>query len=196
MLCRVVVESIIHVFTRTRTHMHTPHTFTLWTEEQITIQFCNSALLFTGMGSGLSLLCEDFNAQALIPLFNFQVPPQQNPTPVFFIAELVLCGGAAFSAAGAVLVAGPPSGTSAAPPASPLLGVPFLPGSALFPLHLWMSCSAGILAPLQCSRVEFHSGVRECCELLPWVCDGVTSEPLLRQVSAQDFFLQGFGRRE
>lgn len=92
MLCRVVVESIIQVFTRTRTHMHAPHTFTLWTEEQITIQFYNSALLFTGMGSGLFLLCEDFNAQALIPLFNFQVPPQQNPTPVFFIAELVLCG--------------------------------------------------------------------------------------------------------
>lgn len=83
MLCRVVVESIIQVLTRTRTHMHTPHTFTLWTEEQITIPFCNSALLFTGVGSGLFLLCEDFNAQALIPLFNFQVPPQQNPAPVF-----------------------------------------------------------------------------------------------------------------
>lgn len=121
MLCRVVVESIIQVLTRTRTHMHTPHTFTLWTEEQITIPFCNSALLFTGVGSGLFLLCEDFNAQALIPLFNFQVPPQQNPAPVFFIAELVLCGGAAVSAAAAVLVAGPPSGTSAAPPASPCL---------------------------------------------------------------------------
>lgn len=100
--------------------MHTPHTFTLWTEEQITIPFYNSALLFTGMGSGLFLLCEDFNAQALIPLFNFQVPPQQNPTPVFFIAERVLCGGAAFSAA-AVLVAGPPSGTLLPLPPPPCL---------------------------------------------------------------------------